>query len=439
MEIRDPELDINKENPFEGAFPGRESTANSLLSIAECVAAPAVISLDAPWGTGKTTFLKMCHQKLLNEKSRSVYLNAWQSDYLDDPLLALITAIEESFGSDSGMFDNAKRFAGKVAIACATTALKAATAGLIDVRDDIDAVIEGGVSDFVDSVSKQYVSDYKGARDAQRKLRQCIADLAGSHEGNVVIFVDELDRCRPTYALQLLERIKHVFDVPQVVFILAIDQPAICSVVRATYGSEFQAKDYLRRFLDLPLKLPRAGFDVSHLHSDQIGGGIMTALDPSALAVNQHVFNQLCEAFEINARQKSKAVVRSQLCSLAIPHAQANPMTLLHLTCRIMIEAADASVRDAVKNNPEHELRSRGVFDGTYGNDLQACYSVILRETFSPPHQNSEDYQRQVRLLQQNRQIAENAFSLTSPLTDMQASARFVASLTKTIKPATGA
>jgi hypothetical protein len=72
----------------------------------------------------------------------------------------------------------------------------------------------------------------------------------------IVIIIDKLDRCRPTYAVQLLERIKHLFDVEGIVFVLGIDREQLSHSIKALYGSEFDAIGYLKRFIDLDYRLP---------------------------------------------------------------------------------------------------------------------------------------------------------------------------------------
>jgi hypothetical protein len=70
------------------------------------------------------------------------------------------------------------------------------------------------------------------------------------------IFIDELDRCRPTYSIAMLERIKHLFDVDGVVFVLATDATQLSHSIKAVYGSEFDSKRYLQRFFSRTYKLP---------------------------------------------------------------------------------------------------------------------------------------------------------------------------------------
>jgi hypothetical protein len=77
----------------------------------------------------------------------------------------------------------------------------------------------------------------------------------GGDSTKIVIIIDELDRCRPTYAVQLLERIKHLFDVEGVVFMLGIDRNQLSHSIKALYGSEFDSTGYLKRFIDIDYRL----------------------------------------------------------------------------------------------------------------------------------------------------------------------------------------
>ncbi len=85
-----------------------------------------------------------------------------------------------------------------------------------------------------------------------------MAELVGTETKTPVVFViDELDRCRPDYALEVLEIIKHVFDVPHVHFVLGVNLKSLQSSVHAAYGAESDAVQYLRKFIDVKLQLPR--------------------------------------------------------------------------------------------------------------------------------------------------------------------------------------
>ena len=79
-----------------------------------------------------------------------------------------------------------------------------------------------------------------------------LTKLANTSENSapLVVIIDELDRCRPSYALEMLERVKHLFDVPNVVFIFFVYAPALLSAVRKTYGQDIDPSEYLRKFFE---------------------------------------------------------------------------------------------------------------------------------------------------------------------------------------------
>jgi len=100
------------------------------------------------------------------------------------------------------------------------------------------------------------------------KLQETAQRLAGTQRGpGIIVFVDELDRCRPSFAVELLERLKHFFDVPRVAFVIAVDRPQLESSIRSTYGPDIDAENYLRRFFNLRVQLPEPlyGDYVRHL------------------------------------------------------------------------------------------------------------------------------------------------------------------------------
>ena len=73
----------------------------------------------------------------------------------------------------------------------------------------------------------------------------------------LVFVIDELDRCRPTFSIELLERVKHIFDVPGMVFVLGVNRDELCSSIKLIYGA-IDADVYLRRFFDMEFLLPEA-------------------------------------------------------------------------------------------------------------------------------------------------------------------------------------
>ena len=96
MGIFNNEVIINKENPFENDKLNRELEANNLTNLFNLVDNQMVLAIDSPWGTGKSSFLKMGNQKLINEGYDTVFFNAWENDFVEDAFIAFVEEIRES-------------------------------------------------------------------------------------------------------------------------------------------------------------------------------------------------------------------------------------------------------------------------------------------------------------------------------------------------------
>ena len=83
---------VNAENPWGDDVLDRERIARRLSDIVRGQEAPFVISLDGRWGTGKTFLLRRWQQDLENDGWQAIYYNAWEDDFNDDPLLAIVRA-----------------------------------------------------------------------------------------------------------------------------------------------------------------------------------------------------------------------------------------------------------------------------------------------------------------------------------------------------------
>jgi hypothetical protein len=70
------------------------------------------------------------------------------------------------------------------------------------------------------------------------------------------VMIDELDRCRPSYAVTVLERVKHLFEANDVVFIFATDTNQLQHTIRGAYGGDFDGRSYLSRFFDRRYSFP---------------------------------------------------------------------------------------------------------------------------------------------------------------------------------------
>ena len=264
MKYRVQELEVPADEPFKNDALNRKPLVEFLSGLIGRLAGPFVLALDSPWGTGKTTLVKMLQADLGRQDFLCVYFNAWQVDYVNDPLVALVSAIDEirlPNGAAQSQFRTHLQTARKITTAVAKRGViavaKAATLGGLDLEKDIEAVateVAGGLAgDAVDAFQKEKKSLEKFRQEVAKAIEQL--KVAGKKE-TLVFFIDELDRCRPTFAIEMLERIKHLFDVPNIVFVLSIDKAQLEASTAAVYGERINAPEYLRRFIDLEYGIP---------------------------------------------------------------------------------------------------------------------------------------------------------------------------------------
>jgi hypothetical protein len=220
----------------------------------------ATILLDGSWGAGKTTFALRWISQLKGRSVATVYLNAFAMDYLESPFVAVAGAIAEAAENGTSK-DKRSRFvnaAAKVGRTLAGTAAKisvrAATLGLADLSDveALKDVVADPLGDKAEEAVKSAIEDHKKRRTEISELRDSLSALSSDCESKrLVIVIDELDRCRPDFALGVLEVIKHFFGTDGTIFAIVSNSAQLESSVRHRYGLGTDARTYLRRFYDL--------------------------------------------------------------------------------------------------------------------------------------------------------------------------------------------
>lgn len=243
----------DKEDPFKDDKLGRKQYAEALTDVVEAYRGGAVIALNGAWGTGKTTFLKMWKQHLENNGFPVVYYNAWEDDICEEPLPSMLRVLKRLDKEDG--LDNVFKTGAKVIVG----ALFEGVVESVKVAGFFKGAIKGG--------KKQLEKEVFKSLDKENDRTQIMCSFTDSlidymtkvcENGKPLVYmVDELDRCNPSFAVKVLERIKHLFDVPNVVFVLSLDKKQLACSVKGFYGSnEIDADEYLRRFIDIEYYLP---------------------------------------------------------------------------------------------------------------------------------------------------------------------------------------
>lgn len=273
---------------------GRQKEIENLTPVLLNVEAPLVLAIDAPWGAGKTTFIKLWQKYLETEGMISLYINCWENDFVEDPLLPMLSAMDgwlSQINDDTvakKAWESAKQKAPGLLKRLAVMGVKAGTLGSVDLDKDIESILAeaaGGVAgDIVDSFNAK-----KKVIDEFKELIAQAMDALPQDQQNLIIFIDELDRCRPTYAIEVLERMKHLFDIERVVFVIGINRKQLSKSLQGVYGPSFDGEHYLKRFIDLDY----------HLTIPDLGGYVKIRL-------NQ---NDITQYF--STRQNGKSDLRS--------------------------------------------------------------------------------------------------------------------------------
>ncbi len=265
--LRCARTDIDGTDAFDNDLLDRRGLALKLTGYLDRLKEGAVLAIDAPWGEGKTWFGKNWAQHLANESHKTVYIDAFERDYVEDPFMLLTSEILDMIDDESDVEENLKKSGAKIAKALLPMAIKASInfggrvlLGSSDVSRELQDAIESGTGDASELTSewiKDKLDGYIQDKVVIQEFKDKLKEYAQSQEKPIVIFIDELDRCKPTFAVSLIERIKHFFDVPNIVFVLLLNRDQLEKAVKGVYGSETDGSAYLDKFITFFFRLPK--------------------------------------------------------------------------------------------------------------------------------------------------------------------------------------
>lgn len=227
------------------------------------------IAIDGRWGSGKTFFVKQS-MLLINVKNPmsdmdeekkasivyalpfpqraedvpenydiAVYYDAWENDNDTDPVLSLVYEIIKQLGINYTFDNNSNVFK------LAGSVLEALTGR------NINGIIEN-------LKSENPLTKIKEEKDLHENIKNFFTELLVERGNRLVVFIDELDRCKPSYAVQLLERIKHYLCDDRITFVFSVNLGELQHTIKHYYGNTFDACRYLDRFFDMRISLPPA-------------------------------------------------------------------------------------------------------------------------------------------------------------------------------------
>ena len=253
---------LNEENIIDTLktdYLNRNKYLNGLINILNNINGSKILALDGNWGSGKTWFLKSLEYlinfnnkrkynnidndnlKKLKKEYMVFYYNAWENDDASSAMLSLLYKLinDTYLNSNKKITDTALNIFNNL--------IKFATRGSVDIKQIL----------LNDSWNNEQLTDnIKTSEEIKADFKEAISELLAENKNKMLIIIDEIDRCKPTFAIDLLENIKHFYDDDRIVFIIGTNNRQLSSLVQKVYGDKYDGSTYLDKFFDINLELP---------------------------------------------------------------------------------------------------------------------------------------------------------------------------------------
>lgn len=293
-------LESIKDNTYN-----RNSDVKDFIEALDTIEGNMFISLDARWGAGKTFYVRQIEKTLeyltkktwedkqpniveelkpyfqnaalnsisLNQSYLPIYYNAWLYDNHDDPLMSLIyTIVKKSEQYIDTALEKPKK---EVLLNVLSSLSVSLNWGIVQTSASGE-----GIKDTL--TVEDILENIKTAEEIRELVKNILDSVINEKAQRLVIFIDELDRCRPSYAIEMLERIKHYFDDDRVIFVISVNKEQLVHTISKHYGYGFDSTGYLNKFFDINAYLPEVSnnsmFGISRdtqYHLNKIAEGLM--------------------------------------------------------------------------------------------------------------------------------------------------------------------
>ena len=234
------------------------------------------IAIDGQWGSGKTFFIKMLISLILvklNDKELDegleeltkdprvvnlnesnlfpIYYDSWENDLMSEPILSIIYTMCKEIGIDEKLKGDIEENIKSILKEVTKLFLKIPSmfmqfpdfSGLVDPICDLFKTD----SNFVPVINTE---------NLKKNINSLIDKMAEAKNKHIVIFIDELDRCKPSYTIKLLESVKHYFNNPNILFVFSVNIEELQHSIKCVYGQGFDSTSYLDRFFNIRFNLP---------------------------------------------------------------------------------------------------------------------------------------------------------------------------------------
>ena len=417
LKLSEPAVD--SDNPWSDDLLARQDIATRLTNLVATQEPPLAISLHGQWGTGKTFMLRRWQKDLENQGFKAIYFNAWEDDFCNDPLLAILGQMSEYF-KESELKTLAHRI-----FQTAVPLLQKNLLSVLSKSTGITLDIEQG-----QQTERDLLQEYLDQRTTKDELKENLAKMSESisKETNhpLVFIIDELDRCRPTFAIELLERVKHVFEVPNLVFAFGINRDELCKSLSSIYGN-INTDVYLRRFFDFEFNFPEInsqGFAehlIDNFHLGEVFQSLSEATrQPGPSSINDYnnyrqVIPKLWSALGLSLRDIDYGIRLLALLAKNVPLGALTHPYLLSLLIAMKfkkLESYHSLIAGNFRTSELMDYIDETMREGLLERDLTSTLDRIEGFLYCADYANNEHQERGEVAFSELQQVSDDSSSI---------------------------
>lgn len=416
MELRRHNVEVNDADPFANDWLERKGFAVQLTNIVENnKQGEVVIGLSGQWGEGKTTFVKMWQKHMENKDIASIYFDAFEYDYIEDVFLSLaieiynyaevngLTAQEDYLNKSKNTYHLLQAMIAKTSPINIDSSLQEKLVDNENQPFDIAKIIKDNLNFSLDNAFEQALKKKEVFRDFKKSLSQ-LATQASNQDIPLIIIIDELDRCKPSFAVEILEKIKHLFLVEGVVFVLSMHHEQLEESIKKVYGQNIDAHTYLQKFIDYPTRLPKA--DLSNNSNrrryfyNQVEFIGLPTRSSSSMDRSYELFLILSIRYDLSYRQLNKALqnYRYFLASLDLDPYYSYPTMFLMVFISVLKVKSGALISKIRNNTATYQDLVEGISEVRGQNEFNLevlqnliRLSFLTRSSFRETERESDE------------------------------------------------
>lgn len=244
----------------------RQGFVDRLMSLCDIVSGNRnniCFAVNGKWGTGKTFVLDMFEEQIQDvhqdgtDLSRYLVFryNCWEYDYYDEPLVAIIASITDQLETKVNLLSENEKAKINGVLKELKHLLAESAFGFVEQHYGIPAKrISAAILKGAEQVQDHSYDNLFSFKKRLRKLQEQMKKL--SEDQTILVIVDELDRCLPTYTIKVLERLHHLFTgVDNTQVIIAVDKDQLAHSIRQIYGEGTDVDGYLQKFVSFEMAL----------------------------------------------------------------------------------------------------------------------------------------------------------------------------------------